>query len=458
MPLTHAVAGRVPGLLARAAIAFALLSSPMPAVGQVWLGPATVSADATLISASFATQEAPASGTRKKTTWGFEWKDHPTLLMGIVRIGFRARIQQDKQSSDAAISREDELTADVARKRIGLEGEVVKYADFQLERELGDDLDPWRDVYVNYRQFDALQFQYGKFKLPLGLEENTSATSIDFVNRSLAANTLAPGRDIGFMMHGRVLAKTIGYEYGRFEHDGRNAKPKNATDRVIGGTTQAVRLSIQPFRGSKSVASEFEVGIALTSSDVPEGFSGLRGQTVLGSKFYTADYLVRGPRKRMGLEARWRPGPVSVQAEYIKATDERRGESVEDTDLRPIRSVGWYLSGTWAVTGDRKAGGLENSKHPLGKGGVGAVEIAARIERLTFDSEATGDIPTSSVRSTVIIGNSDRVLTLGVNWYPIRWVRIQFNLIRETLADPSLGPLPSQPSFSSRVVRFQFSL
>jgi phosphate-selective porin len=45
-----------------------------------------------------------------------------------------------------------------------------------------------------------------------------------------------------------------------------------------------------------------------------------------------------------------------------------------------------------------------------------------------------------------------------VNWYVNRWFKIQANFIRETLDDPSQGPLPSKPSFNSRAVRFQFSM
>ena len=77
---------------------------------------------------------------------------------------------------------------------------------------------------------------------------------------------------------------------------------------------------------------------------------------------------------------------------------------------------------------------------------------------MTFDSAATGETPSTSPRADVILGNSNKVLTFGVNWYVNRWVKVQFNVLQETLADPSQGPLPSQPSYWSRVVRFQFQL
>jgi phosphate-selective porin OprO/OprP len=390
----------------------------------------------------------------------FAMKDHPTLTLGIVEVAFRARVQVSSRTSDAAIGDEDEAAADLARRRVGIEGSIGRYADFQVERELGDDIDPWRDVYINYSQFDQIQFQFGKFKQPFGLDENTGATNLDFAYRSLIASTLAPGRDRGYMVHGRLLDRTVRYELGKFDHDGSNARPKRPTDRVFGSETKVGRLSAVPFRTLKSPADEFEIGVAWASSDLVEGFSAIRGKTVFDQTFFSNDFLVLGRRKRLGFEARFRPGPVSIQAEYSRVTDERLGESVEDTDLSLLRGRGWYVSGTWALTGDSKADGLDATKRPLFQGGIGAVEVAARVERLTFDSMAApnGSDPSSSFRADIILGNSNKVVTFGVNWYLNRWVKVQFNLIKETLDDPEQGPLPTEPSFSSRILKLQFTL
>jgi phosphate-selective porin OprO/OprP len=387
----------------------------------------------------------------------FQWDDHPEFHAGKLRVAFRARVQIDRRRSDVETVSDEGFLNDVARQRIGLAGRFGKYVEFQVERELDDDFDPWRDVFANYSQFDYAQFQYGKFKLPFSLDENTSATNLDFVRRSLAANILAPGRDRGWMAHGRLLDRRLRYEFGMFEHDGRNARSRR-DDRVYGGTTQAFRVTGHPFRTSKSRAKDVLVAAAWTRGDVPEGFSALRGQTVFGQSFVSSQYLVAGQRKRIGLETRWRTGPASFTAEYMRVTDERLGQSVEDTPLSPLRAVGWYASGTWAITGERKSDGLESPRRPLLKGGVGAVELALRLERLTFDSLATGGLPSTSYRADVVLGNSNRAVTVGANWYPNRWIKIQFNLIQEALTDPTQGPLPSQSSFWSRVVRFQFQI
>ena len=164
----------------------------------------------------------------------FSWKDHPTLTIGIVEIAFRARLQFDHEATDESIELDEDVNRglDLSRRRIGIAGQVRRYAEFQVEYDLQDDADPWRDVYVNYTQFDEVQFQLGKFKLPFSLDENTSATNLDFVYRSLAASTLAPGRDIGWMVHGRVVKGIFRYEFGSFEHDGANARPKQLHARV----------------------------------------------------------------------------------------------------------------------------------------------------------------------------------------------------------------------------------
>lgn len=387
----------------------------------------------------------------------FRWDEHPSIRLGRgTHIDLRARFSGDVRDSDAPLPEEDIGAFDIARRRIGVEGEIRNMFDFQVERELIEE-DGWRDVFLNYKQFDYAQVIVGKFKLPFSLDENTSSSNLDFANRSLAANFLAPGRDRGVQVHGRVARRILRYELGVFNHDGRNARTRDDT-RVTGGQTIAGRIRVEPFRRTKSPARELEFGVAFTDSDVEEGFPGLRGRTVFDTAFFKPDYLVSGRRQRRGVEAQWRPGPFSVKSEWIHVSDERLGLSVEDTNLSPITSTGWYLSGTWAITGEKKVAGLDTPRRPLPGGGFGAVEVAARIEELAFSSGAAGQALSTSPRADAILGNADRAVTLGVNWYVNRWVKVQGNIIRESIDKPVLGPLPAQPTFWSRLLRFQLSI
>ena len=414
----------------------------------------TIAATAIAIAGAALPAEAQKTPPPQPT---FRWDDHPSIRLGKgTHIDFRARFQADTRRSDAPLTDANAPEFDIARRRLGVEGEIKNIVEFQIERELVGG-DAWRDVFANYKQFDAVQVRGGKFKLPFSLDENTSATNLDFIYRSRAATFLAPGRDRGVMVHGRVAKRILRYELGLFERDGRNART-NDIERVSGGRTIAGRLRVDPFRRSKSVMRELEAGIAFTGSDVQEGFPGLRGRTALDSAFFKPNFLVSGPRRRVGVEAQWRPGPFSLKSEFIRVSDERRALSVEDTDLSPLTSNGWYVSGTWAVTGEKKASGLDTPKKPILRGGVGAVEVAARVERLAFRSDAVGQLPSTSPRADVILGNGDRVLTLGVSWYLNRWLKVQGNVMRESIDDPAQGPLPSQRMFWSRVVRLQLSI
>jgi phosphate-selective porin OprO/OprP len=367
---------------------------------------------------------------------------HPSIAVGDwLRVDFKAAFQGDLRKSQADIRGDDDGGLDIARRRVGVEGRISGVLDYQVEYEIGTHR--WRDVYMDYRKFKAAQVRAGIFKMPFGLDENTSATNLDFVYRARISARLAPGRDRGVSVHGRVLKGLIAYEGGVFRNDGENARPSNSA-RVFGKRTVAARVLAQPLRSSKSVLADLQFGGAITSGDVPLGFPAVRARTVFGQSFYNSDVWVSGRRQRTGLEARWRPGPVSIQTEYIRLSDQRRGQSVEDGDLSPLVAQGWYISGTYALTRKRNR--------------FGRVEVAARYETMSFGSRNAGEAPSTSARADVVLGNVDRATTLGANWLLNRWVKVQANLVRENIGRPSMGPRPGQSGFWSRVFRLQLTL
>lgn len=388
---------------------------------------------------------------------GFRWKGYPSLQLGKgTHVDIRARVQFDARKLDAPVDEADTAESDFARRRIGVEGEIRNVVGFEIDAELEGE-NRWRDVYANYQQFEAVQVRGGQFKLPFSLDENTSPTNLDFVYRSLAARLLAPGRDRGVMVHGRVLDRIVRYELGMFDQDGRNARSRNP-ERVSGTRTLAGRVVVQPFRSSKSIATDLQAGLAFTSSDVPPGVRSLRGLTTFEETFFDRDLWVQGRRQRTGFELRWRPGPFSLKTEYIHVTTERRGQSVDDTDLSPLRATGWYVSGTWALTGEKKAAGLNKPRRPFLRGGWGAFEAAVRVEQLTFDSLGTDGLPSFSVRADVVEAASDRVTTIGGSWYLNQWAKIQLNAVRESVTSPRRGEPQSSRRSWVYITRFQFTM
>ena len=94
------------------------------------------------------------------------------------------------------------------------------------------------------------------------------------------------------------------------------------------------------------------------------------------------------------------------------------------------------------MTGEVKADGLAKPRRPLFRGGIGAVEFAARFERLTFGSAADDQAPSAAPRAEVIAGNSDQVETAGVNWYMNRWMKVQIQSHPRHGAGSLAGPEP----------------
>jgi phosphate-selective porin len=136
--------------------------------------------------------------------------------------------------------------------------------------------------------------------------------------------------------------------------------------------------------------------------------------------------------------------------------DQRLGQSIRAADLPNLIYRGWYVSGTWLVTGENKSEGVEPKKAFLQKGGIGAVELAARYDVLRFGSSEHTGVPSRSPRAANILGNSDRAWTIGLNWYLNRWIKIQVNGIREKIEDLQRSPILGQDRYWVRLCRLQF--
>ena len=114
------------------------------------------------------------------------------------------------------------------------------------------------------------------------------------------------------------------------------------------------------------------------------------------------------------------------------------------------------MSGTWAITGEDKASGVAVPRRPLTAGGPGTIELAGRIEAIRFESPGSTDPPATSPRAATIAGGDARLLTVGVNWHPVRWGRVLWNLVREDTR--ALGSPPPATRSWFQIVRFQLSL
>jgi phosphate-selective porin OprO and OprP len=163
---------------------------------------------------------------------------------------------------------------------------------------------------------------------------------------------------------------------------------------------------------------------------------------------------VKVRRTRIGAEASYNPGPIGLVGEWMRAREQRNDQGLGDVDLSDVLTTGWYASATWLLTGEDKED-FNGPRRPLFQGGIGAVEIGARYEKLWFESVDKNGPAFRNPRAEHILGNSDAVWTLGVNWFPNRWVRVTTNAIHEAFEDSPRTPLPGTTKFWSGVTRLQ---
>jgi phosphate-selective porin OprO/OprP len=411
------------------------------------------------------TQQKPRGKTKKDgqkedgAKEGSETKSpkHPSWTFGPVKLDFKARLETELRTPTPATGL-DRGQIDWQDRRLGFEGTAFKRVTFEVSRELSQDFEaahdlsektPWKDAYASVRFTKAFNIQAGRFKLPFGREELTSEPSLDFAHRSLAARVLSPGRDVGVMAHGRFFGRTVNYQAGYFTRDGDNGR----TSQTKGGQNAvAGRLVLMPFASTPASAlAPFEIGMNASESRIDDRL-GLRGRTVLGDGVIFDRVYVNGTRRRAGLDAAWTNGPIGLTSEYIVVSDERKGMGFGGNDLPNIVAAAWYVAGTWAVTGERKHGRLDPS-HSLLRGGFGAIELKARVESLRF---RTAVYP-GALAPAKLFGNTDRATTVGVNWYLNHYLKLQGDVVLESVDDPERSPAPTTGGrFTSTVVLLQF--
>ena len=411
---------------------------------------------------------------KAKDKRGLVWDNRPSLVFGKnIHVDFRAKGQFDWRAFDPDVPKEVLFAIDA--KRAGLKGELTKHFEFEIEREVGQGVPapaptavkrPWKDVYLNWRTFKQAEVIGGRFKIPFGYEQLTGKSSTDFAYRSLISSTIAPARERGVMVHGRFFGRGLTYEVGGFKGDGDNGRLKEPQFVQPGetapdvGPSVAGRVTATVLR-SLPVADSLKglrLGVAYTNGELPEGLNSVRGKSEYGTSTFFRPVYVKGRRQRLGAELSWSPGPVGVRAEWMQAREDRKAQGNRNQDLSAFLSTGWYASGTWILTGENKGDDDDiNPRKPLFKGGIGSIEIGAKYDELAFGSARHEGTAFSNPRADNLIGAKDQVWTMGVNWFPNRWVRVIGNAIHEDFENASSTPVSGITAFWSGLCRLQIA-
>lgn len=317
----------------------------------------------------------------------------------------------DDDRADSGESTDFHDNASIRRARLDILATLWKRWQLKLQYDFagnGDVLAGLRDAWLAYNNEEVWPASaiLGHFKETYGLESFNSSNDITFIERALPSRAFSPpdARRLGFglITHGHDLWTLHTGFYGR-----------NASGEEFGGVELerddpvvfTGRGTLSPIHTEDKIV-HFGFAGSWLSPDNPVRFRERPEMTPGTNRLVDTGLLTNVDSvTRIGVETAIIYGPVSLQGEYMYADVERKGLTNPGFD-------GWYVQGSWIVTGEPriynfKFGTLKNPKPKsiVGLGGIGAWEIAARYSGLDLNNKD-------------VEGGKEENITVGVNWYP----------------------------------------
>ena len=305
-----------------------------------------------------------------------------------------------------------------------------------------------RDAWIKYTVPDMnMSVQVGNFKEPFGMERLNSSRLLTFLERAAISNALPLGRRMGMSArywteYGQITGAVMGHETSTRVDKGQRDE----------GFSTNLRISVAPINKH---GLNLHLGLA-GSYKTPDAVADLSPNTieinartetyVFNPKFlHSGDITDVNYYNRYGAELAFIMGSFYVQSEYM-GTKIVRWYNKEDVDMS-----GGYLTATWIVTGETRyyyvdEGEVGPIESPINS--WGALELAAR-----YSVTDLNDLPSG------IHGGKSNQLMLGVNYYPNRNIKIQFNYSQVDLDQYATrkGNLIGNDDHSFIQMRFQAS-
>jgi phosphate-selective porin OprO/OprP len=348
-----------------------------------------------------------------------------------IRIG--GRIQIDAATYNGDIAGHSDGT-EIRRARLFAQGNLGTAWGYKFQYDFADDIviDGIRDAYLDFKGFESFKIRVGHTKEPFSLQNMTSSKYVLFTERALPI-VFTRGRNLGLeVIHNDknwsaavgIFGRGVnGAELDNDEGFGASSRvtyaPINEENRVLHlGATAA-------FRSTGSIdALRFRVR--------PE--SHLTNTRLVDTGFFDADSY-----NRFVGEAAFISGPFHVQGEYYHTSVDRDISTNADLDFS-----GFYVEGSWFLTGEsmnyKPSKGTYNRVTPkgiVGKGGIGAWQVALRFSSLDLTDED-------------ITGGEEDNFTLGLNWYATPNIRFAANYVNVLDVDGGINDGDEPESFQIR--------
>ena len=185
------------------------------------------------------------------------------------------------------------------------------------------------DAYVEFAKLPAATLRIGQYKVPFGLQELTSDTRQEFVDRSIANAKFAVSRDIGLMLYGSAWEKKFGYQVGVFNGAGQNNPQEDH------GMLYGARVWVDPLGEYKLAESANDD----SSKHILHFGSGYRTGEVMKGTGTPLVFQHPNDESAWNFEFAWRWQRLYAMGEYFSQTDQLKNPN----NLPSVDAQGYHV-------------------------------------------------------------------------------------------------------------------
>ena len=362
-----------------------------------------------------------------------------------VEIGGRLHLDYVNHDYDSRMGIRPISGTEVRRGRIEVDGVFDKNWGYAAEFDFARNKVVLKDFKAGYEADSGATFYVGNQKQPYSLSMEMSSNDIPFVERSVD-NFLAS----------TFTDRAIG---ARYENTGSNwffaggiygDTLKQGTTAGDEGWGSSARFIYSPVIEDNSVVhlgirgSYREMDIATPTLSIKNKTTDFSGLSIVntGALSDAESASLFGPEIAASF------GSLYLTAEHTTTKVSRKGASTLDFS-------GWHAAASWSLTGESRASRYRmdagefksirpNSDFDLSNGTWGAFEVSARY--------ATLDLNDSD-----ILGGEEDALSLALNWYPNRNLRIMADWTRILDTDESNTIRMFAPEMNVFMLRTQWN-
>lgn len=355
----------------------------------------------------------------------------------------------------------------VRRVRLGAEGTMPGGFGYKVEADFAGSSVNFGDTFLSYAPGNVpILVRIGSFETLDGMEQITSSNNLSFMERAAFNDAFLNSRRLGAALAWNSKDKDIRAEAGLFAAHSIDSSFDN--DGWIG----ALRLVYAP----KALGGQLHFGLGYQYRDFAANAGGVASTgTNMPSTNQLARYRARANTQLtdvrfvdtgsfaaksdqiLGAELAGIFGSfyVAGEAQWLKARGYDVGDIATGLDVfsggnvavvptsnpgffGAYGEVGYFLTGE--TRGYKHGEGIWNRtkvKNPVGKGGIGAIQIAGRIDYLDLDDPAlkngltnnftTGATSLAALNARLGRGGTQTSYLLALNWQPIDYIRFMLN-------------------------------